>query len=59
MSEFVLENEELPMDEPNTQQYFKNIKELKIGGGRWKQDSEALRMYDSDGNVVIYLGEDT
>lgn len=34
-----------------------NIKQMRIGGGRWIQDSTALRMYDSDGKCVIYLGE--
>lgn len=55
--EFTSQPTELPMENPNTDQRFKNIKELKIGNGRWKQDNEALRMYDVNGVCVIYIGE--
>lgn len=57
MAEFTLNPQELPMELPNSDQVFKNVKEIKIGNGRWKQDYEALRMYDDLGNCVIYLGE--
>jgi len=56
MAEFTLETQ--PIEDTNMGTIEKNIKELKIGNGRWKVDPEALRMKDASGNTIIYLGED-
>lgn len=56
--EFTIDERPLVDENPNTDQRFKNVKEMKIGNGRWKQDNEAIRMYDDSGNVAIYIGID-
>lgn len=39
MSEFIVENVEIPMNQPNEDKVFKNVKELKIGDGTfWVKD---------------------
>jgi hypothetical protein len=55
MGEFTIQPTELPMNDPNTEQRFKNVKEIKVGNGRWKQDADALRLYEN-GVCTIYLG---
>ena len=55
MSEFTIET--TPIPETNEGEIMKNVKEFKIGNGRWKIDTEALSLYDDDGNCIIYLGE--
>jgi len=55
MSEFTLEQQPIP--ETESGEVFKNVKELKIGNGRWKIDNTALRLYDENDNCIIYLGE--
>lgn len=58
MAEFTIEPQPLVDEKPNTDKVFKNVKEIKVGNGRWKQDNEAIRMYDDSGNVAIYIGID-
>lgn len=54
MAEFNIEQKQ---EEQAVQgEFLKNVKEIKIGNGRWKQDKNALRMYDDSGNVVIFMG---
>lgn len=53
--EFSLQNTELPMNQPNTDQRFKNVKELKAGDGSFKLTSGKLELRDSNGNIVILL----
>lgn len=55
MSEFQLEQTSLPMDEPNTQQRFKNVKELKASDGSFRISKGRLELRDSSGNIVILL----
>jgi hypothetical protein len=55
MAEFTIES--TPIEDTQSGEVIKNIKELKIGNGRWKVDNEALRLYDDSGNCIIYLGE--
>jgi hypothetical protein len=55
MSEFVLKPEELEMNGANDEKYFKNVKEIKVGNGRWKQDAESLSGYDISGNLTFLI----
>lgn len=43
------------MNQPNTDQRFKNVKELKAGDGSFKLTSGKLELRDSNGNIVILL----
>lgn len=53
--EFVTNERPLVDENPNTDQRFKNVKEITVGSGRWKQDKDAIRGYSSDGKVSIFI----
>jgi hypothetical protein len=55
MSEFTIEPQPLVDENPNTDQVFKNVKEIKVGNGRWKQDKDAIRGYDENGVCKIFI----
>ena len=55
MSEFTIEPQPLVDENPNTDKVFKNVKEITVGSGRWKQDKDAMRGYSLDGKVAIFI----
>jgi len=52
MAEFKLEPQPLPMDEPNIQERYKNVKEFKTSDGTFQIKDGKIEFRDSDGNML-------
>jgi len=53
--EFSTEQTELPMNEPNIDSRFKNVKEFKASDGSFYITNGRIELRDTDGNIVVLL----
>ena len=55
MAEFTLQPSELPMERPNTDQNFKNVKEFRASDGSFAIKDGKTEFRDTSGNIVILI----
>lgn len=56
MSEFTIDPMELPMNNPNIDQVFKNVKEMSIGDGKVRIKDGAIIVSDETGTDRVLIG---
>jgi hypothetical protein len=56
MAEFTLPKDNLEMSQPNIEQRFKNVKELKLGDGSVRIKDGAMIITDETGTDRVLIG---